>query len=257
MCYDVTYLTKRSIEYARKRTNDPELLKELDEQWQQLISRKQAVYHSNGFEHPHLPVYTNSAPFQLKQCYWGLIPSWVKNAKEARQISHKTLNARSETIFEKPSFRSSAKEKRCLVFIDSFFEHHHTGKGTVPHRVKLKSDEPMVLAGLWNEWRNPETAELVPSVSIITTRANSLMSSIHNNPKLKEARMPALLPTKLQDAWLEGTEKEQLLDLLLPFTDGTMEAHPVRPLRGKNAIGNKPQALEKFAGPEENQSKLF
>lgn len=113
-----------------------------------------------------------------------------------------TLNARGETIFEKPSFRTSAKNHRCIIYVAGFYEHHHYNNKTYPFFIYRKDAQPMALAGLWSEWKNPDTGGRLNTFSIVTTKGNKMMARIHNNPKLKEPRMPVILPSELEDEWL-------------------------------------------------------
>ena len=120
-----------------------------------------------------------------------------------------TLNARGETIFKLNSFRKAANESRCLIYIDGFYEHHHFGKQTYPFYIFKKDLSPLPLAGLYTEWTNPETHGRLLTFSIVTTTGNELLSKIHNNPKLKEARMPVILHEELADQWLAKLEGEK------------------------------------------------
>ena len=253
MCYDIAYQTKRTLEYAKRRGYDPKTIEELEERWER-VKDIPAKFHVSGYEHPHIPVFSNEDPWLPQRFYWGLIPFWVKDVKSAVQIANRTLNARGESIFEKPSFRDAAKYRRCLIMIDHFYEHHHYKGKTYPFLIKMKNDEPIVLGGLWSEWTNKETGEIVRSTSIVTTRANELMAKIHNNPKLKEPRMPLILSREIQDHWLEpvnsATDKNAINDLIQPFTEGELTAYPVGRLRGKHAVGNVPLVTEKVDYPE-------
>ena len=109
------------------------------------------VYHANGFEHPRLPVITGESPRGIQFMEWGLIPSWVKSGEDALKLRERTLNARSETVFEKPSFRSSIGEKRCLVPADGFFGWMSVKGKKYPHFIYLKKREIFSMAGIWSE----------------------------------------------------------------------------------------------------------
>lgn len=250
MCYDVTSATYAKLKYARHRGGDPDYLDALQAELDLLMSGMPANYHASGFSHPKLLVFTNLAPFKPQAFSWGLIPSWTKDREAAKTISNITLNARGETIFDKPSFRAAAKSKRCLIMVDSFFEHHHLGKQTFPFRIALKNEEPITLAGLWEEWTDKETGELVQTCSIVTTVGNEVMSKIHNNPKAEGPRMPVILPQHIQDKWLEPinseTDKQAIQNLIQPYDANELVYHPVRRLKGKEAIGNQPLATEPF-----------
>lgn len=253
MCYDVAYQTKRTLEYARRRGYDPKTIEELEERWER-VKDIPARFHASGFEHPHLITFTNEDPWVPQAFYWGLIPFWVKDVKSALQTANRTLNARGESIFEKPSFRDAARYRRCLILIDHFYEHHHHKGKTYPFLIKLKNDEPMMLGGLWSEWTNVETGEIVQSISIVTTEGNELLSEIHNNPKMEGPRMPLLLAKDVQEQWLQPmhskTDQEAIQALIQAYPADEMEAYPVGRLRGKHAAGNVPALLERVDYPE-------
>lgn len=245
MCYDVTSGLQALIKYAKHRHDDPEYIRSLEKKLEDWIKQFEAHHHVSGFTHPRLMVFTNLRPYEPQAFYWGLIPAWVKDEDGAKKIITQTLNARSESIFEKPAFRTSAKSKRCLVYVDAFFEHHHFKGKTYPFQISAIDDSPLALAGLWEEWVNKTTGEIIPTLSIVTCKANSIMSKIHNNPKLPEARMPVILPRDKQNDWLaiydEDSGLQKLLNLCVPYPDELLKYHTVGPLRGKNYKGDTAQ----------------
>lgn len=241
MCYNAKYLLekalKRAIYWNQQRDIDyyREKLREYEEQYQ-----------VSGFAHPKVVIYTNEQPYEPLLSSWGLIPHWTRSAKDAQLIQNKTINARGETIFEKPAFRDAAKEKRCIVPVAGFYEHHHYKGKKYPFYITRKDDEPVNLAGLWSEWTNKDTGEITNSFSIVTTKANEMMSRIHNNPKLKESRMPVILPDGAENEWLKTQNVKDLQKLVKPFSDQELKAHTVRKLSGKDSPGNSPEASEEF-----------
>lgn len=253
MCYDVAYQTKRTLEYARRRGYDPKTIEELEERWER-VKDVPPHFHASGFEHPHLPCFTNQDPWVPQYFYWGLIPFWVKDVKSALQMANRTLNARGETIFDKPAFRDAARYRRCLIMIDHFYEHHHHKGSTYPFLVKMKNDEPMMLGGLWSEWTSKDTGEIVHSLSIVTTEGNALLGRIHNNPKMEGPRMPLLLNKEIQEQWLQPVNSSHdikvIKDLIQPYPADELEAYSVGRLRGKHAVGNVPEVMEKVDYPE-------
>ncbi|MCP2033861.1 putative SOS response-associated peptidase YedK [Planomicrobium sp. HSC-17F08] len=148
---------------------------------------------------------------------WGLVPPWAKDEK----IGYKMINARSETAAEKPSFRNAFKKKRCLVVADSFYEWKRTDDGKTPMRIKLKSGEPFAFAALWESWKSPE-GKTVNTCSILTTKANELMGTIHD-------RMPVILTKEAEKIWLDPNVQvaEELGRLLQPFDSNELEAYEV------------------------------
>lgn len=159
---------------------------------------KPSVY--NGFQFPKTPVITNVDLNRIQLFQWGLIPSWAKDDS----IKKYTLNAKIETLKEKPSFKNSIN-KRCLVISDGFFEWQWLDeKGTQKKRylVTLPNKELFAFAGLWSEWTTKQSNEKIYSYTIITTEANELMSKIHNSKK----RMPVILALENEKDWLNGNE---------------------------------------------------
>jgi putative SOS response-associated peptidase YedK len=156
----------------------------------------------NGFTFPKTPVISNQFPEKIEMMNWGLLPSWAKDI----DFRKNTLNARSETIHEKPSFKNITQQ-RCLVLVDGFFEWQWLdAKGLKKQKYLIeKSDsEAFALAGLWNEWTDRNTGEILRTYTILTTEANALMSKIHNSKK----RMPVILNTNQEIEWLSGKQFE-------------------------------------------------
>lgn len=174
----------------------------------------------NAAPSQRLPVITSTQPNALQFFSWGLQPFWAKDAKSIKRA----INARAETLPEKPMFRNLLKSKRCLVPADGFFEWQKKGKEKVPHRISLKSEELFTFAGLWDEWTDKETGEVLHTFSIITTEANELVRPIHD-------RMPVMLSPEAEELWLDENEpQEGLISLLLPYNSDEMKAYPVSPL---------------------------
>jgi len=136
MCYSVDYLTKRSIDYAKRRGYDEATVKELEKEFDSVRKAIPPHIKAMGFSHPELPTFSNEAPFHVTLLSWGLVPFWVKNEDEAQKIRNKTLNARRETLFDKPAFREAAKKRRCLIMVDAFYEYYHKGSKAYPFASK-------------------------------------------------------------------------------------------------------------------------
>src|SRR5688500_11967104 len=164
-------------------------------------------------------VIPNNHPDRFELFHWGLIPSWAKDTA----IGNRMINARAETLAEKPSFRTALKRRRCLLPADGFYEWRKEpdGKTKTPIYIRLKSGEPFMFAGLWDEWHSPD-GSVLPSCAVITTRPNELMASIHD-------RMPVILSKDELRQWLDPAEQEpeRLTALLKPFPAERMEAFPV------------------------------
>ena len=158
----------------------------------------QQIEKSSGFAFPLVPVVTNKEMDSIYLYHWGLIPHWAKD----KELRKNTLNARIETIEEKPSFRSYVKN-RCLVLIDGFYEYQwqdSKGKVKKPFLMTMPDGEPFALGGLFSVWTDRVTGELVPTFTILTTEANEQMAIIHNTKK----RMPLILTKENEREWLEG-----------------------------------------------------
>lgn len=249
MCYSAAYNSRKQVKYAQRYGATPAEIEELKEQ----LNRLEVKYFASGFSHPNLPVITDEHPHAIQAYSWGLIPFWAKDVGSAVKISNQCLNARGETIFEKPAFRQSAKSKRCLITcIDGFYEYYHFKGKTYPYFISLKSDEPITFAGLWDRWENKEEGLVRYTATIVTTTANELMARIHNNPKREngESRMPVILPQELEREWLrpmnDKVDKDLLQELIRPYPAEQMQAYTVRQLSGKTGVGNTPQAQETF-----------
>lgn len=247
MCYDVAFISKNKQKYAKRHPDkDMGTLEPLFDEKGNPIN---PIFHITGFEHPKLPVITNEHPDEFNLFQWGLIPTWVKDQQQADEIHNKTINARGETLFEKPAFKKSASNKRCIIMVDGFFEHQHQKKQLVPYYISLKDGAPISLAGIWEEWENPENGMKLSTVSVVTTLANPLMAEIHNNPKLKEARMPLILPAELESEWLteinEKISEEQVKALIQPFDENLMQAWAVKPVRGRKIKSQTSNIIEK------------
>lgn len=152
----------------------------------------------NGFEHPKTPVICNQDSNEIKLFQWGLIPSWAKD----NRIQNSTLNAKIETIAQKVSFKASLNQ-RCLILCDGFYEWKwldSKGKKKEKFLIGLENQESFCMAGLWSTWVNPINQDIIFTYTILTTKADLLMSEIHNSTK----RMPIVLSERSERAWMMG-----------------------------------------------------
>lgn len=154
---------------------------------------------------------------QIKMLRWGLIPSWAKDMK----MGAKLINARAETVAEKPAFRSAFKQRRCLVLADGFYEWQQQDGKKQPIYFQLQDGKPFAFAGLWERWEKGE-GEPIESCTILTTEANELMRPFHD-------RMPVILERENYDRWLdpELQKPETLTSLLQPYQSEAMTFYPV------------------------------
>jgi putative SOS response-associated peptidase YedK len=256
MCYDIKTMRESQLKKAR-HYGDVEQIERLKKEIEQL--RLYEFHHVSGFDHPQLPIIVNT-PEKFKIATWGFIPDWIKDWESGKQFYHQTLNARRETIFEKNTYKTAISQQRCLIVVDGFYEHHHAFKKTYPYFIFMKTNEPMLLAGVWNVWKDKTNNQEVATFSIVTTKGNDLMKNIHNNPKMEEARMPVILPTELSELWLtmDATDKagqDAVIALCQPYESEKMDAYTVKPIRGKNVSSNIPEASMPFIYPELNNNK--
>ena len=163
---------------------------------------------------------------------WGLIPSGARSASSRAPM----INARAETVAERPSFRSALTQRRCLIPADGFYEWRRDSAGRRPVRITLASGEPFAFAGLWETWQDPQ-GDPVISCTIITTRANELIQPIHD-------RMPVILPRDLEALWLDNEMQDAaaLVSLLAPYPSDAMQTYEVSNLVN-SAFNDGPELL--------------
>jgi len=130
---------------------------------------------------------------ELVMLRWGLVPSWAKDPS----IGNRMINARAETVAEKPSFRAAYSRRRCIVLADGFFEWRREGDVKTPYFIALASGEPFALGGLWESWHDTESGDAIQSTALITTEANDYMRTLHH-------RMPMILEADAANDWLGG-----------------------------------------------------
>jgi putative SOS response-associated peptidase YedK len=152
---------------------------------------------------------------ELALLRWGLIPAWAKDPA----IGNRMINARAESVAEKPAFRAAFKARRCLVPADGFYEWQKAGKGKQPFYIRRKDKQPFAFAGLYERWQNRAEGEILDTFTIITTEPNVLMAPIHN-------RMPVIIPEDDYDRWLDPEETGDP-DLLVPYPEEELTAYPI------------------------------
>lgn len=171
---------------------------------------------------------------QLAKFRWGLVPHWAKEVN----TRYSMINARAETLTEKPTYRRPFASQRCLVLADGFYEWQQTDDGKVPMYIRLKSQRPFGFAGLWDAWEPPEGGDRLRTCTIITTTPNELLTPIHN-------RMPVILPQDAIDVWLRsnGAKPAELQELLKPYAASELEAYAVSRYVN-NPANESPQCIE-------------
>lgn len=139
---------------------------------------------------------------ELASFRWGLVPFWAKEPS----IGNRMINARAETVAEKPSFRNAYRRRRCLILADGFYEWHTEGGVKIPYYISLANGEPFAFAGLWENWESKETGEVLQTTTIVTAAANEFLSQLHH-------RMPIVLEPENAPRWLGGDM--ELLDEII------------------------------------------
>lgn len=170
---------------------------------------------------------------------WGLVPRWAKDLS----IGSKMINARADTLAEKPAFRDAFRRRRCIIPVDCFYEWRREGKAKQPYAIAFRDKTPMALAGLWENWRDP-AGNWTRTFTIITTDANDLLRPLHD-------RMPVILPAEAFSAWLgeRPAEQAELQVMLAPYPADEMELWPVS--REVNSVKNQGEhLLERITLPE-------
>ena len=165
-----------------------------------------------------IPVVREAESRDVAMLRWGLVPFWAKDIS----IGYKLINARSETLQEKPSFKNAFKNRRCLILADGFYEWQKPAAKSgpkAPFRFTLKDEKPFAFAGLWESWHSPEDEE-IQSCTIITCEPNSLLAQVHN-------RMPVILDRNNCWDWLAEKPENELAKLLKPYPADRMKGYPV------------------------------
>jgi putative SOS response-associated peptidase YedK len=186
---------------------------------------QEAKYRITAFTHPACPVITPSEIIETAK--WGLIPAWAKTVEEAGKLRKMCLNARTEGVFNLPSFRNSILTGRCLIPATGYFEFHHRDKSVTPYYIFLPDEEIFSFGGLYERWRNPATGETTQTFTILTVPANKLCSEIHNGGK-NPYRMPLIVGRENESRWLDGSlNRSDIERLFQPFDTNLMDAYPV------------------------------
>jgi putative SOS response-associated peptidase YedK len=202
-------------------------------------------FHLNGFEFPAMPVITNELPHNIQMFKWGLIPNWATDYKNAQEIRSVTLNAKSETVFEKPSFKIPILQQRCLVLATGFYEWMQVdAKTKIPYYIHVKESPIFAFAGIYDYWKNEAEDAMYKTFSILTTEANKTMAQIHNTKK----RMPLILSKSQENHWLNANAtNENLKEMMQPIGDSLLETWTISKLiTSKKEQSNVPEVLLPF-----------
>jgi len=211
---------------------------------QMQIDFNEELYLVSGFSHPRLPILREGSVILSE---WGLIPSFAVEEKTG-ELQKMTLNARADTIYQKPSYKKPIVSQRCILVVDGFFEWRHENNRKYPYYIYPKDETVFYLGCIYNAWVNKVTGELRDTFSIITTEANPLMEKIHNTKK----RMPLILHKEDISSWIDpGTARTTVDRLMASFPESRMSAHTISADAGnprKNR--NIPEIKEEVSYPE-------
>lgn len=268
MCYNAAYETDRSFRKAIHDEQDPEAKANLQRQYEIWKEKNPDIYRevretrkdreakqryfTNGFEHEAFPVIIlEDGQKVFGEFHWGLIPRWCREEEKAFKLWNQCINARGETIFEKPSFRASALNRRCVIMMTGFYEYHHQAGKKYPFFITPKSDDIMYVGGLWEHAK--VDGEDWYTFTVVTVEANEVMSKIHNNPK-NPHRMPLILRPDQVNDWLKPIEKDDKLgkeylekEILQPYPADDLNYITVPQLQGKAGVGDSEAAQMEYA----------
>ena len=236
MCYNVS--VKNNIKALREKYK-------IDAEQ---VYFKNGFFQVSGFSHPKLPVIAQEHPKEFHIMRWGLIPSWTPNEEKANEFQDMALNAKAETIFEKPMFRKPILSKRCILPVDGFFEWRTINKLKYPYYI-YPTDGTLFSMGCINDtWTNKETGEILNSFGIVTTEANSVMAMIHNSKK----RMPLILDDEGRHQWIDPkTTKEEIQALMKPSPNEILKYHTVsKVISHRNMDSNYEEIQDEVKYPE-------
>jgi putative SOS response-associated peptidase YedK len=217
-----------------------------------ITSAPEAIRRLFGYdEQPNFPPRYNVAPTQpvpivrlaegkrqFALVRWGLIPSWVKDPRAFSLV----INARGESLNDKPAFRNAMRRRRCLFPADGFYEWRREGERKTPYYVRLKAGGPLAFAGLWESWMGPNGEEM-ETAAIVTTRANRTLAAIHE-------RMPVIVPPDAFDFWLDGAkvDAETASALIAPAREGVLEVYEVSSAVNRTA-NDTPDLIKPVTAP--------
>jgi putative SOS response-associated peptidase YedK len=225
-----------------------------------ITSAPEAIRALFGYEEqPNFPPRYNVAPTQpvpivrlvdgkrhFALVRWGLIPSWVKDPKTFSLL----INARGESVIDKPAFRAAMRRRRCLVPADGFYEWKREGERKRPYYIRLRSGQPMAFAGVWETWTGPNGEEM-ETAAIVTTQANRTLAAIHD-------RMPVILPPAAFDLWLDtaNVDAKTAAAMLMPASDASIEACEISTAVNRTANDNPSliAPIGSAASPESKQT---
>lgn len=269
MCYRVSYLTQKALKYAKYYGEDEGHVKELEQQLDVFKGKVKSVYQALAQDTiaPELPVVTNEQPKTFNLHKWGIVPHWANEYDD--DLRRRFVVSQSEEMFNKNIYKESAAEKRCLIMIDGYFDHHHRFGKTFPYFIHQKNGDPMMLAGLWSRWLDQKNEMELDTVAVLTTRGNRQMQEIHNNPEMLKrknsvsSRMPVIVPREMWDTWLNPNsiadpidQKKLIEEVCVPYPDELMESYTTYPLNRGRELINSSEVGQRRDYPELSSEQL-
>lgn len=239
MCFRNS-MNKKARELAKRYGRKTDIIEIYKEVYGKKLDEK---YHYSAFpvkgNYTEYPVITDKPEIQVYE--WGLIPFWkqpkkekdteadkLKTVEEAYQLRRGTFNARSETLYEKSSFRNAIASNRCIIPSTGYFEYHQNEDRTkTPYFIYLNDREIFSMGGIYDHWRNPMTGQTITTFSLITTESNDLTGWIHNGEK-NPHRMPLILSPEEENRWLDPElKKDEIINMMHTYPSENMAAYPI------------------------------
>ncbi|WP_109829567.1 SOS response-associated peptidase [Reichenbachiella versicolor] len=278
MCFDTEYQLRRQLKEAKEQGMPAEEVEKIEEQLRKIFNGNNfrsngeldlpVYYHVSGTDHPLMVSLTNQGMILAE---WGFISSLARSIEDVYDNYDKpwmnSLNVVSETMFEKKTFKDSAYNRRCVVSLDSYYEHHHATGKTYPFRIMQKENKPLWIAAVYNkgELLDPESGEIISKTSLgfLTCKANEAIARIHNNPAMVKRnghRMLVILEQHQIKDYLQANPleksvefEEKILSLCQPYPENNLSFHTTRNLRHRKEmpyVGNVSEVREPFVWPE-------
>lgn len=234
-----------------------ELIEHIDKQPKYSAEEYLQYYLADGFDNPYMPITTTEDIGSIEKGQWGLIPYWAKSKpiEEVKAIASRNLNARDDNLYVSNNFKRYIGSKRCLIWTNGFFESQHEQPGKkntkkFPYFIYRNDKKPFAFGGVYSQWTNQETGEIVKSFAIITTPPNKLLAEIHNSA----LRMPFIVPEDQTESWLSDLKDDDIKSLVKTFPDGILNAHTVGKLTNARVSSyekNVPEVQEEFIYPKD------
>lgn len=239
MCFTVAVFRNNTLMTAQ------EYYDQLPQDWEQEVTDFPDQFFISGFSYPHLPILRHD---RIQMASWGLVPAWVSEKEKALEIRSRTLNARGETVFEKPSFSKSILSQRGIFPVRGFYEWRDYNKLKYPYFIEGQDKTGLNLGVIYDHWEERQTGRIHTTFSIVTTPANPLMATIHNT----KLRMPLVIDRKDMHAWLDPSfPHEKVRKLISPYPEEMMNAYTISRFANSSQNNrNVPGVMDHVSYPE-------